>query len=513
MRWLSIYYLLVFRLSALAQPAINQQYDFGRPQSALTNIIVTDSCYYAVGLGRNPMFMWDAVFAKIAFNGDLLELKFLHNDTANVNVYGSQNFIQTNDGNFAAVADIGEYFLFIKYAPNGDTIFTVPVKDFFINDNDLANESSSLIQLTTDSSYTVVGSLIDTTETQTYMVLYNISKSGVLNFYETYPIGAAGYTVVRAIDFLQTDNGYIIAGHIIKDNVDVADMKMHVRIIQTDNQGIAQSSWTDWSSDLNVRPYGLTALADGGFLYGGITGWYNTTTNGHDCLAHIVKLNPDFSKDWDLELGDTTSSVLINFREIIPVGEDEYIATGHEYRDSMSMGWLIRFNLAGEVIWDSYFSIVPVTGINEPLHEFFDLKQTPDNGFVMVGYGHNVQATFEGNPGFFAWLVKTDSVGCLVPGCQDFLETGTNDLPPIRLSVYPNPANDILNIYYNDADFTGKSELMIYDMKGSLVKSWKLQSNDMTYVYDVSGLSAGIYVIELMTEGIGQFSEKFVVNH
>ena len=45
------------------------------------------------------------------------------------------------------------------------------------------------------------------------------------------------------------------------------------------------------------------------------------------------------------------------------------------------------------------------------------------------------------------WLVKTDSFGCIVPGCQllDTISVNTNHLKITNLKVFPNPTTDIIH--------------------------------------------------------------------
>ena len=60
----------------------------------------------------------------------------------------------------------------------------------------------------------------------------------------------------------------------------------------------------------------------------------------------------------------------------------------------------------------------------------------------------------------------------------------------IKLSVYPNPANDVLNINYDDNFKPGY--VQIIDMRGNRVINI---SNQVTKI-DISGLKAGIYILK-----------------
>jgi len=505
------YYFLISGLSINAQPTINEWYDFGRTQSALNSVHVTDTCYYSIGMVACDVMpgKWDLVFTKMDLTGNVLEQKFLHNDTANLNCFYS-NLIPTYDDNFVTFVDFDEYFLFVKYSPSGDTLFTSVIKDIYLNDGNVSIYPTNVMEILSDSSYTGLVSIQNELSLEVFMALVNISKSGQMNFYETYNIDQIGYTYTYPRGLVKLNDGYMISSDIIKATGPYVDYAQHTRLIKIDNNGVEQFRWTDWANESTVLPFGLTKTPDGGYLYGGITGWFNTVYNSQLYRGHIVKLDDNLDQEWEIEYGDTTGLGYINFSQILDLDNGEYIATGHCTKDTMSVGWMINFNLDGEVIWDSYFSYVGQTSPNEPEHEFYDVKQTADAGFIMVGKAWDVQTTFEGNPGSFGWLVKTDSVGCLVPGCQDFLEVENDLEPTIKLITFPNPTNNILYIYYNDSHFIGTEIIWIYDINGNAIKSWKLHSNDMTYIYECSGLASGTYIIKVVSEGVEKSTSKFI---
>ena len=506
--------LLLIGAAAEAQPPINQWYSFGLTQSIFGSVIATDSCYYATGLGASTVSgIWDAGFYKIGFDGAILSESYMHNDTVSINHFSAigNSFISTNDGNFAALAVQFPYYRFIKYAPSGDTIFTKLITEFYVNEGHAAYQAGDLVQLAEDSSFTCTGWVAYNSEMQSGVHLFNISDSGDVNFSNTFFCENTVYTQHIPAGLIKTADGYVVSTSLTKVGSPI-DQKRHVRFITTDNFGNEIATKTFWDEASEVFPRGFSQTEDGGYIHGGLVGDYSAPLNTNKFLGQVVKMDENFERVWQTTLGDSLDMNYIHVNNIVTV-DNGYVATGFSYVDSMICGWMYNLDLDGQVIWDSYFSFVPDTSFNFPEHRFYDLKKTPDNGFVIVGQAWNTQTTLEGNPGNFAWLVKTDSVGCLVPGCQDFLETTATETPVIKLNIYPNPTNNILNIYYFDPKFDGKSEVLIYDLKGNLLKRWRLHSNDMTYIYDVSGLVAGIYVLEIFTDGTRQLSEKVIVSH
>ena len=102
---------------------------------------------------------------------------------------------------------------------------------------------------------------------------------------------------------------------------------------------------------------------------------------------------------------------------------------------------LARFDANGDSLWSRAYDAYdgPVLDV------FYDVTPTSDGGFVLCGYGQqDVDDPYPGMKVMF--IVKTDSFGCVVPGCQNVgvqeYELGLQD----RLRVAPNPASERVNL-------------------------------------------------------------------
>ena len=72
------------------------------------------------------------------------------------------------------------------------------------------------------------------------------------------------------------------------------------------------------------------------------------------------------------------------------------------------------------------------------------------------------------------------------------------------LSIFPNPANDILNVRFKNE--SQAKEATIYDLSGRMVKN----SNITNQTIDVKALSAGSYLLLLKDEKGNSYSQKFL---
>lgn len=509
--------LLLIGAAANAQPTINQVYDLGGVQSVINSVHSTDSCYYFTGIVHDglPPITWNLVFGKMDFNGNIVQQTNYGSDTigmVGINCIGS-NLIATLDGNFVTMADYGIVYLLMKFSPDGDTLSSRFIDYYFINQNFESIRPSVIIQNPFDSSYVCLLNIQnqDTYESKIGLVILDKEFNNVV--YQDYQITEPTYLYTNPRSIIIEDDGYLISCDIIKPGSSIAENRSRSRLIKTDFYGNELWRWTDWDCEADAFPAGLSETSDGGYLIGGITGGYQLESNSQEYVARILKLDTDLNKEWQIFMGDSIQESAINFCDIKKIQDDKYVALGYEFVDSITViGMMICFNLDGEVIWDSYFSIIPAQDeFNYPWHELYDIEVTPDGGYIMVGKAEDWIALSNGDPGSFGWVVKTDSVGCLVPGCQDFLDFKENPTNGIKLNIFPNPTVNYLYIHFFDSTFNTNTYMQVFNLQGKLIREWIISSNDMTFIYDVSNLDAGTYILRVTENGIESSTEKFVV--
>ncbi len=81
-----------------------------------------------------------------------------------------------------------------------------------------------------------------------------------------------------------------------------------------------------------------------------------------------------------------------------------------------------------------------------------------------------------------------------------------NEDQQLEVSLFPNPAKDIINVTINSGITNG--DIIIYDVNGKLITSQEF--NGSTKI-DVSSFSSGIYMIQLKADNVTSHIEKIVI--
>ena len=79
-----------------------------------------------------------------------------------------------------------------------------------------------------------------------------------------------------------------------------------------------------------------------------------------------------------------------------------------------------------------------------------------------------------------------------------------------KLTLYPNPASDILNFEIENYDLNERLTVEISDIKGRIVKSFELTSKNTNNI-DISDLKNGIYTISIRLNNGEKLIEKISI--
>ena len=244
----------------------------------------------------------------------------------------------------------------------------------------------------------------------------------------------------------------------------------------------------------------LELTSDTNLIACGIMTRQNPTTQDWSCLGYIAKYSPPpYQQLWQIrfQLANCEYSELF---KVVATPDAGAVVCGDDPTNPNGKGWLLKVNKDGQIVWDRRHTLI--TGGD---HYFSDMVRNTDGGFSLVGYiySHNSDPI-----GTYAWLARTDSFGCLVPGCQTVgIAAGEN--VSYKMLISPNPTADFLNVYIaQKPDFEGF--LRLYDTNGKVVLSGAVSGQDKTYIFPVRGLPSGVYYLEMSAQGRILHTEKVV---
>jgi hypothetical protein len=180
-------------------------------------------------------------------------------------------------------------------------------------------------------------------------------------------------------------------------------------------------------------------------LYGGVAGQNGAVRIAADggILTWSLYREPGWELDWNqmmLTKWSPSGSILWQRKvhknyfvttqdmEILPDGSIVGAAT------ILNAAALVKFSPEGDSLWTREYTLFG------SLHGFYDVQATSDGGFVCTGAAFSFPPS---DPGIqtsqVIWVVKTDSLGCVVPGCNTVgVEEYLMDLNE-HLRVWPNP--------------------------------------------------------------------------
>jgi len=317
-------------------------------------------------------------------------------------------------------------------------------------------------------------------------------------WYKTYP-GRRYFTSGIAID---DDGNFLLGGGGYRGDGGAFDT-FYKWIAKMDTSG--NFIWEHKYEDSVIYGGGLPIIINGSYY------WLGDKSNvGEIAYSFIIKTDRNGNKVWAKELMRAASPY--SFYPVVngfysPVVRNDHIyATGYEV-ESFDSGYtfkdfvlLAKIDTLGNLKWKRRFSQWYKD------NRAFSLTAVPD-GFIICADGKDTTHT----TGFTdAWIIKTDTNGCIIPGCHlaDGLVQLTN--PDAFVTVYPNPATDNITVQITDNRAKLKSYLL-YDSKGNFIKQHQLPNNPETVDIATDKLSAGNYYLVLELQGGERAVKKIMI--
>ncbi len=336
---------------------------------------------------------------------------------------------------------------------------------------------------TPDGGYVICGETSATASVDAFVL--KIAPDGQQEWVRTY--GGAGNDYSIAVD--QFPNGGWFAGGQYGTAFGYQDMWVQAL---NDTGGVAWSkAWGSPYRDTNAH---LTTAADGNALVA--SGWGMSSSNTQFRL-YLAKLDAtDGELIWSSTFGGTmANTTFLVVQEVEPDGD--LIVVGQATPQGTTSGVLLRTTSEGDSLWMRYYQYYDQV-IGNCQGQLRDVQPTPDGGFFAVG------AAFPGGPySQDVWVIKTDSMGCLEPGCHLIMgmESQITNLRD-ALSVASNPVASGGMVHVSvklPESFTpqGPLRLTVMSSDGRIVQERTMPSGVSAFSFQLSDFPAGLYHLHL----------------
>lgn len=236
--------------------------------------------------------------------------------------------------------------------------------------------------------------------------------------------------------------------------------------VEIDEENV-ENNYDNWGAAIQEHP-------DGSIYVGS---FFNPQwPDGQAGKVSLSKISANGFLEWTKTYGD--DGWFVEFSEILLLDDGIYGVGGHAAEGWVTEGLLMKMDFEGDSLWSRSYYSLPQDG--ETDFRLRDVKQLDDGGFAAAGYviGANHQDSY---------VVRTDSEGCIIPGCG----VGLQELGGLasEVSVYPNPATENFTV-------TSKahlSKVTISDALGHTVIAESCAGD--SHRIDVSSIAHGIYTV------------------
>jgi len=339
-------------------------------------------------------------------------------------------------------------------------------------------------------------------EADGFLIKTNIA--GEQEWVETY--GGQGVDVITSLDTLVND--LYLGG---QWNVFGGNAQMWLQ--RVDEAGAVR--WeTTWGGAFDDHLAMVSTLANGHALVA--SSWAYATNYGQMRPYLAVIDSADGSLVWERQYDAPASeSTLWAAKEVTHGGD--LVAVGQSYVDAPSRGILLRTTDAGDSLWLRYYEYSDSL-MNRGRGWLYDVLPTADGGFIAVGSALGTSNDPNDPPAYSQdmWVIKTDSMGCLVPGCD--LITGLNSqVTNLReaLTLWPNPTAGPLEVKIalpGSGPTESPLRLVVTSLDGRLIQERNLPAERHQQVrLDLGQEAAGLYSVHLVEGGRWLAGVKVVV--
>lgn len=505
MKYITIYLFIICCHAYKAQVRfnINEPISIDTTQDPGTKVIQTKTKHYVIcGISTfSPNNYFAAKLAKTDSLGNCIWKRQYDFSPATTFTNNGLDFfrdiIELPDSNYLLLG------ITTNTATNDDDIFLCKIdtggnimwfKKYMHPDND----ESNAFKLTPDGKIIIVGYTFSNGGTQDDVVLIKTDIDGNLMWRKRFG-NAINWEKYYTIDVIKNNTEYILGGEYGYYNTGTPYFDMS--IMRTDTAGNPLWQQEYGIVNFNENGFGGSVTLDSGYV---LCGDYNGT-------AAILKVDKHGVQEWVKNYSSESPSHIVQVKQL-PDSNYIMITTDNDWNNNNATGYLIKANKNGDMLWKRVYPH-PTPSIG---NYFFGFNTTADGGFIITGQYNHI-----GQPYQNTWLVKTDSLGCDSAGGCSYLPTIIQEqsFKSEVINVWPNPADDVLNISFSHSELVSESQQMlkrvqhdvtikITDTLGKVVLQETTNSNN--FALKTNNLLSGIYFISIYTKHKLIGTKKFI---
>lgn len=334
---------------------------------------------------------------------------------------------------------------------------------------------------TLDGGYVICGERSTSGTIDAFCV--KTDAQGEVQWWRTYSGALRNYAMAVDLD----GEGYFLGGQ-RKQSADNTDLMVHCL---NDTGGVVWSKI--WGTPFDEPNAHLITATDGNILVASAWG----TEDGDVYKKYLAKLDrTDGTIMWDTTYGAPCQGCPFYAVAEVPSNGD-LIAVGHTWDAGVYYGTLLRTTSEGDSLWMRNYLYTDAT-ITNGRGMLRDVQPTADGGFIAAGVALSIPGQYTQD----VWVIKTDSMGCIEPGCHliQGMETQVTNLRDV-IRVAPNPVASASSVQVNvqlPQGFAsqGNLRLTVVSSDGRLVHEQRVLDASSSQRIEAP-LSGGLYHIHL----------------
>ncbi len=233
--------------------------------------------------------------------------------------------------------------------------------------------------------------------------------------------------------------------------------------------------------------------------YGGYYVWGCMDTlkpSASGTTPYVAKLDSIGNVIWRKFFTKVTEHSIWDFEEL-PSGNIVFLGIKHTYDFGPEEGWIVKMDSDGNILWERMYKYLEHPTSDHITSWFRGFRPTSDGGFIITGMcsvGWNDVDTTDQD----IWLLKLDSMGCLVPGCDTLVPcpepcdtTGISETATLQAKLYPNPTTGTLTIELPGGQ---GGSIALYNLLGQGIYSAPIAGGQTTLALN---LPPGLYLYRI----------------